>query len=64
MTRVAVIGHVEWVEFVEVDRLPVEGEVLHAKSAFTRAAGGGGVAAVVLARSRRGGSLLHGARAR
>ncbi len=50
MTRVAVIGHVEWVEFVEVDRLPVEGEVLHAKRAFTRAAGGGGVAAVVLAR--------------
>ena len=49
MTRVAVIGHVEWVEFVEVDRLPVEGEVLHAKSAFTRAAGGGGVAAAVLA---------------
>ncbi len=49
MIRVAVIGHVEWVEFVEVERLPVEGEVLHAKSAFTRAAGGGGVAAVVLA---------------
>jgi ribokinase len=49
MTRVAVVGHVEWVEFVEVEWLPVEGEVLHAKGAFTRAAGGGGVAAVVLA---------------
>jgi ribokinase len=48
MTRVAVVGHVEWVEFVEVPRLPIEGEVLHAKGSFTRAAGGGGVAAVVL----------------
>jgi ribokinase len=49
MTRVAVVGHVEFVEFLEVVRLPLEGEVLHAKGAFTRAAGGGGVAAVVLA---------------
>jgi ribokinase len=47
--RVAVVGHVEWVDFVEIDRLPREGEVLHARDAFTRAAGGGGVAAVVLA---------------
>jgi ribokinase len=43
------VGHVEWVDFVEVPRLPLEGEVLHAAEAFTRAAGGGGVAAVVLA---------------
>jgi len=47
--RVAVVGHVEWVDFIAVPRLPHEGEVLHAKEAFTRAAGGGGVAAVVLA---------------
>jgi ribokinase len=46
--RVAVVGHVEWVDFVEVSRLPREGEVLHAEEAFTRAAGGGGVAAVVM----------------
>lgn len=47
--RVAVVGHVEWVDFIEVARLPREGEVLQAEEAFTRAAGGGGVAAVVLA---------------
>ena len=45
----AVVGHVEWVDFVEVDRLPREGEVLGATDASARAAGGGGVAAVVLA---------------
>jgi ribokinase len=49
VARVAVVGHVEWVDFVEVERLPAEGEILHATGAFTRAAGGGGVAAVVLA---------------
>jgi ribokinase len=47
--RVAVVGHVEVVDFVEVERLPREGEVLSATAASTRAAGGGGVAAVVLA---------------
>ncbi len=49
MTRVAVVGHVEWVDFVIVGRLPRQGEVLRAEESFTRAAGGGGVAAVVLA---------------
>jgi ribokinase len=48
MPRVAVVGHVEWVDFVPVERFPLPGEVLHAKSGFTRAAGGGGVASVVL----------------
>jgi ribokinase len=49
VVRVAVVGHVEWVDFVELERFPVRGEIVHARSAFTRAAGGGGVAAVVLA---------------
>ena len=49
MPRVAVVGHVEWVDFVPLQRLPHPGEVVHARGAFTRAAGGGGVAAVVLA---------------
>lgn len=48
MTRVTVIGHVEWVDFVSVPRLPVHGEVLQAQDAFARAGGGGGVAATVL----------------
>lgn len=49
LVRVAVVGHVEWVDFVEVERLPREGEVLGATDASARAAGGGSVAAVVLA---------------
>jgi ribokinase len=50
MARLAVVGHVEWVDFIPIARMPREGEVLHAEgSAFSRAAGGGGVAAVVLA---------------
>src|SRR5689334_6833620 len=47
--RLAVVGHVEWVDFVPVDRMPEPGEVLHALGAFARAAGGGGVVAAVLA---------------
>jgi ribokinase len=50
MPRLAVVGHVEWVDFIPVERMPREGEVLHAEgSAFSRAAGGGGVVAVVFA---------------
>src|SRR5579872_7517167 len=50
MPRLAVVGHVEWVDFIPVTRIPREGEVLHAEgAAFSRAAGGGGVVAVVLA---------------
>jgi ribokinase len=47
--RVAVVGHVEWVDFVELARLPQRGEIVHAGGALARAAGGGGVAAAVLA---------------
>jgi ribokinase len=47
--RLAVVGHVEWVDFITLDRFPREGEVAHATDAFSRAAGGGGVAAAVLA---------------
>src|SRR5690242_16812042 len=49
MARVAVVGHVEWVDFIELERMPREGEVLGARSAFARAAGGGAVVAAVLA---------------
>jgi ribokinase len=48
--RVAVVGHVEWVWFAAVDRVPVAGEIVHASQAFEEAGGGGGVAAVQLAR--------------
>ncbi len=48
--RLAVVGHVEWVEFAKVDRVPAGGEIAHATDAFEEPAGGGGVAAVQLAR--------------
>jgi ribokinase len=48
--RVAVVGHVEWVEFAHVDRVPRAGEIVHATDSFEEPAGGGAVAAVQLAR--------------
>jgi ribokinase len=48
--RVGVVGHVEWVEFAVVDRLPEPGAIVHAREFFQAAAGGGAVAAVQLCR--------------
>ena len=50
MTRVAVVGHVEWVEFARVDHVPAPGEIVHARETWQEPAGGGAVAAVQLAR--------------
>jgi ribokinase len=44
--RVAVLGHVEYVDFAVVPRLPRPGEILHVSEFFAAAAGGGAVAAV------------------
>src|SRR2546423_15535723 len=48
--KTAVIGHVEWVEFAEVERVPRPGEIVTARKEFFEAAGGGSVAAVQLVR--------------
>ena len=48
--KVGVVGHVEWIDFVAVERLPKPGEIVTAEEAWAEAAGGGGVAAVRLAR--------------
>jgi ribokinase len=48
--QVAVVGHVEWVEFVRVERVPQPGEIMHALETWEEAAGGGAVAAVQLAK--------------
>jgi ribokinase len=48
--RVAVVGHVEWVDFAVVPRLPRPGEILHARQSWEEAAGGGAVAAVQIAK--------------
>ena len=47
--NVAVVGHVEWVQFARVERVPVVGEIVHAVEWWEEAAGGGAVAAVRLA---------------
>jgi len=49
MPRVAVIGHVEWVQFLRVDTFPVPGEIQRAHRESTHAGGGAVVAAAVLA---------------
>ena len=46
--RVAVVGHVEWVEFARVESVPSPGEIVHADETWAEAAGGGAVAAVQL----------------
>ncbi len=48
--RVAVVGHVEWVELARVERVPAPGEIVHALETWELAAGGGAVAAVQIAR--------------
>ena len=48
--RVAVVGHVEWVEFARVEEVPSAGEIVHANETWGQAAGGGAVAALQLAR--------------
>ncbi|MFZ0091687.1 MAG: PfkB family carbohydrate kinase [Solirubrobacteraceae bacterium] len=48
MNRVAVIGHVEWVDFLRVEHLPIRGEVQGAKREARHAGGGAVVAAVAL----------------
>ena len=48
--RVAVVGHVEWVTFGLVDRVPRAGEIVHTSETWDEPAGGGAVAAVQLAK--------------
>ncbi len=47
--RIAVVGHVEWIDFVAVERVPGPGEIVTADSAWGEAAGGGGVASARIA---------------
>jgi ribokinase len=54
---VAVVGHIEWVQYAHVAHVPRAGEVVHAIDPFEEPAGGGAVVAVQLARLA-GASLL------
>lgn len=46
--RVAVVGHVEWVEFLRVSAVPRSGEIVHVSVNWAEPAGGGAVSAVQL----------------
>jgi ribokinase len=48
--EVAVVGHVEWVEFARVGSMPRSGAIAHATETWQQAGGGGAVAALQLAR--------------
>ena len=50
VAKLAVVGHVEWVQFARVAHVARAGEVAHAHDPFEEPAGGGAVAAVQLAR--------------
>jgi ribokinase len=47
--RCAVVGHVEWVEFARVPRMPSAGQIVHADRVWDEPAGGGAVVARQLA---------------
>ncbi len=46
--RAAVVGHVEWVEFMRVSKMPTAGEIVHASDWWEAPGGGGSVAAMQL----------------
>lgn len=48
--RTAVVGHVEWVTFMQVTHVPAPGEIVHATDSWETAGGGGAGAAVQLAK--------------
>jgi ribokinase len=48
--RLSVVGHVEWVELLRIERFPARGDVVEAASITELAAGSGGIAAVQLAK--------------
>jgi ribokinase len=49
VVRAAVVGHVEWIEFVRVEEVPRAGEIVGALESWDEAGGGGSVAAIQLA---------------
>jgi ribokinase len=56
--RAAVVGHVEWVDFLHVEHTPRVGEIVQATDAWEAAAGGGADAAVQL-RKLAGSATLY-----
>lgn len=48
LVRAAVVGHVEWIEFLAVEAVPRPGEIIGATDTWEQAGGGGSVAAIQL----------------
>jgi ribokinase len=48
--KVAVVGHVEWIEFARVPEVPRPGAIVHASELWEEPGGGGAVSAVQLAK--------------
>jgi ribokinase len=46
--RAAVVGHVEWIDFLRVETLPSAGDIVHVIDAWSEPGGGGAVSAVQL----------------
>jgi ribokinase len=56
--RAAVVGHVEWIEFARVERVPAPGEIVHTLEVWEEPGGGGAVAAVQLAKLAGGATFF------
>ncbi len=56
--RAAVVGHVEWIEFARVERVPLAGEIVHTQDNWQEPGGGGAVAAVQMAKLAGGATLF------
>jgi ribokinase len=52
-----VVGHVEWIEFARVERVPLPGDIVHALETWEEPGGGGAVAAVQLLKLAREATL-------
>jgi ribokinase len=48
--RVGVVGHVEWIEFLRVPRVPDPGDIVQSTASWEEPGGGGGVSAGVISR--------------
>ncbi|MEJ7750733.1 MAG: PfkB family carbohydrate kinase [Thermoleophilaceae bacterium] len=56
--RVACVGHVEWIEFARVERVPEPGEIVHTIEAWEEPGAGGSVTAAQLAKLAGGATFF------
>lgn len=56
--RLSCVGHVEWIEFARVERVPLPGEIAHALETWEEPGGGGAVTAVQLAKLAGGATFF------